>query len=133
MSNPSIDFCLSFHLAYSKLRLALDDELGTYHGINLDDFALLHSLASGGGTPTGLQPLATQLGTSRSALLRRLRPLEKIGLVAYSGGIADRRVTLRSPGHSLIQTAQDTIIRVCEKLSAAQSVSALLDGTRKSV
>jgi DNA-binding MarR family transcriptional regulator len=133
MSNSTIDFCLSFHLAYSKLRFDLDEELGTYHGISLDDFALLHSLASGGGTPTALQPLAAQLGTSRLILLRRLRPLEKIGLITCLGEISDRHVALRAPGHSLVQTAQDTIVRVCDKLSVAHNFSALLDGTRKPV
>lgn len=121
MSNPNLDLCLSFHLAYSKFRLQLDEELGTYHGINLDDFALLHSLANNGGNPTSLEILATNLGTSRSTLLRRLRPLEKVGLVAFSGGATERGIAIRSPGLGLIQTAQDTIVRVCAKLPVLQN------------
>jgi DNA-binding Lrp family transcriptional regulator len=131
MSNPNISLCLSFHLAYAKLRLQLDEELGTYHGIDFDDFALLHSLASAGDDPTGLEILATELGTSRSALLRRLRPLEKIGLVAYYGGVTDRRIALRPAGLCRIKTAHDTVVGVCAKLSLLEDVKTLNEALLK--
>jgi DNA-binding MarR family transcriptional regulator len=119
VTNPNTIRCLSFQTAYAKLRLQLDEELGTYHGIDFDDFALLHSLASKGAGTAGLEIIAADLGTSRSAILRRLRPLEKIGLIAYYGDIKDRHVTLRTPGRSLIRTAHDTIDRVCVRPSLA--------------
>lgn len=117
VSNPNISLCLLFHRAYAKLCLQLDEELGTYHGIDFDDFALLHSLASAEGDATSLANLAAELGTSRSATLRRLRPLEKIGYVAYHGDAADRRIALRPAGLCLIKTARDTVSGVCAKLS----------------
>ena len=53
MSNPNTDLFLSFHRTYAKLRLQLDEELGIFHGIDFDDFALLHALASA-DAPTNL-------------------------------------------------------------------------------
>ena len=117
MSQSHTHLCLSFHRAYARLRLHLDEELGTYHGIDLDDFALLHSLEGREDDRAGLATIAADLGTSRSALLRRLRPLEKIGLVAYDSGMKGRRIALRGPGLSLIKTARDTIERVCARPS----------------
>lgn len=113
MSNPNIDSCLAFHRTYAKLRLQLDEELGTYHGIDFDDFALLHLLASAADEPTSLDVLAAELGAPRSAMLRRLRPLEKIGLVACHGGVTDRRIALRPAGLCLMKTAHDTVGGVC--------------------
>lgn len=112
--HPGIDACLSFHRAYTGLRRRLDEELGTYHGIDFDDFALLHALSNKGGRST-LADIAAELGVSRSLLLRRLRPLEKIGLLAFDGGIKERHVALRAPGLSMIPVANDTVVRVCEK------------------
>ncbi len=112
MSNPSIDLFLTFHRAYAKLRLQLDEELGIHHGIDFDDFALLHTLASA-GSPTSLANLAAELGVSRSVILRRLRPLEKIGHVVFHGGMTDRRIGLRSAGLCIIKAAHETVACVC--------------------
>ena len=124
MSNPNIDLCLTFHRAYAKLRLQLDDELGIHHGIDFDDFALLHALASADG-PTSLASLAAQLSVSRSVVMRRLRPLEKIGLVVYHSGVTDRRIALRTAGLSLIRTAHETVGGVCAKRSLIEDVERL--------
>ncbi|MGZ3182106.1 MAG: winged helix-turn-helix transcriptional regulator [Telluria sp.] len=115
MSHPHVDLFLAFQRSYARLRLQLDDELGTYHGIDLDDLGLLHALAGAGGAATGLAALATTLGISRSALLRRLRPLEKTGVVASTGGVADRCIALRPPSRVLLAAARDTVARVCER------------------
>ena len=112
MSNPNIDLLLTSHRAYSKLRLQLDEELGVHHGIDFDDFALLHALASVDG-PTSLASLSAELGVSRSVMLRRLRPLEKIGHIDYHGGVTDRRIALRTAGLSLMKTAHETVGGVC--------------------
>jgi DNA-binding MarR family transcriptional regulator len=127
MSHPQIHFCLSFHLAYARLRLQLDEELGTYHGIDFDDFALLHALDNAGDDAAGLALIAAELGTSRSALMRRLRPLEKIGLLTCHSTGMDRRLALRTPGRALIKTAQDTIARVCDRPSFTQNIRKLKD------
>ena len=131
MSNATVNRCLTIHRAYAKLRLQLDEELGIFHGIDFDDFALLHALASTEG-PTSLASLAAELGTSRSVLLRRLRPLEKIGLVVYDGDVTDRRIALRTAGLSLINTARETVGGVCAKLSLFEDVERLNEALLKS-
>lgn len=132
MSNTNISFCLTLHRVYGRLRLQLDEELGTYHGIDFDDFALLKSLAGAVDGPPSLEKLATALGMSRSALLRRLRPLEKIGLIACVGSVAERHVSVRPAGLSLMRTAQDTVSGACERLSSFEDVEKLNDALRQS-
>lgn len=125
MSDPNISFCLTLHRLYGKLRLHLDEELGTYHGIDFDDFALLQSLAGAVEGPPSLVILATALGISRSAMLRRLRPLEKIGLIACLGNVTDRRVVVRPAGLSLMKSAHDTVSGTCARLSSIEDVEKL--------
>lgn len=126
MSNAGINRCLTIHRAYAKLRFQLDEELGIFHGIDFDDFALLHALA-GADEPRSLASLAAELSVSRSVMLRRLRPLEKIGLIDYHGGVTDRRIALRSAGLSLIKTAQETVGGVCARLSLFEEVERLIE------
>jgi DNA-binding Lrp family transcriptional regulator len=127
VNQPNTNPFLSFDTTYAGLRLQLDEELGTYHGIDFADFALLHSLASDVNCTTGLDTIAVDLGTSRPALLRRLRPLEKTGLIACHGGIEDRRIALRAPALSLMKTAHETIDRVCARPSLAEPLKKLND------
>ena len=47
--NTTLEFCLALHRANASLQLKLDDELGTFHGINFNDFALLSLLAQADG------------------------------------------------------------------------------------
>ncbi|MEO7255937.1 MAG: helix-turn-helix domain-containing protein [Casimicrobium sp.] len=131
MSNATVNRCLTIHRAYAKLRLQLDEELGIFHGLDFDDFALLHALAST-DDPTSLASLAAELGISRSVLLRRLRPLEKIGLVVYHGDVTVRLIALRTAGLSLIKTAHETVGSVCAKLSLFEDVERLNEALLKS-
>ncbi len=131
MSNATVKRCLTIHRAYAKLRLQLDEELGIFHGLDFDDFALLHALAST-DDPTSLASLAAELGISRSVLLRRLRPLEKIGLVVYHGDVTVRLIALRTAGLSLIKTAHETVGSVCAKLSLFEDVERLNEALLKS-
>lgn len=114
--------CLSFHHLYVTLRLSLDEALGQFHGIDFDDFALLHSLAGTVDGPIRLAAFATGLGVSRSMMLRRLRPLEKIGLLALHGGVTGRGVALHPAGLSLVHRAQETIAYACTKTQAARAI-----------
>lgn len=125
VSNPNINLCLTFHRAYAKLRLKLDEELGTYHGIDFDDFALLHLLAGAEHGVTSLGILAAELGASRSVMLRRLRTLEKIGLVTHHGGLTNRRIALRPAGLGLIKTAHDTVGSTCTKPALIKDIEML--------
>lgn len=148
MNRPDIDPCLALHRAYTRLRMQLDEELGTHHGIDFDDFALLNALAGAGAgagvgaslgdtaaaTAHSLGGVAAELGTSRSALLRRLRPLEKTGLVACHGAVTARRVALRAPGFGVLTIARETVARVCARPALAREAEALaaaLHGWRK--
>lgn len=127
MSNSNVGLCLSFYRAYAKLRLQLDEELGIFHGIDLDDFALLHSLTGVKEAAHSLKNLAAELGVSRSAMLRRLRPLEKIGLVACHYGVTERTIALCPAGRSLLHAAHDTVGGVCDKLFRIEEVDRLND------
>ena len=124
MSNASTNHCLTIYRAYAKLRFQLDEELGIFHGIDFDDFALLHTLASVDG-PTSLASLATALGVSRSVMLRRLRPLEKIGLVVFHGGVTDRRIALRTAGLCLMKSAHETVGGVCARQPVIEDLERL--------
>jgi MarR family transcriptional regulator, organic hydroperoxide resistance regulator len=125
MSHQNIRFCLTLHRAYGTLRLKLDEDLGTWHGIDFDDYALLQSLAARADNPPRLADLATQLAMSRSAMLRRLRPLEKIGLIACHGSVTERRVAVRPAGIALVNTAHDTVNASCERLASMEQVAVL--------
>ena len=65
MSAQALDLCLGISLAHARLQLALDDALGTWHGIGHADFILLHALAraEGGCLPTAalVAPLGVPL------------------------------------------------------------------------
>ena len=131
MSSATVIRCLNIHRAYAKLRLQLDEELGIFHGIDFDDFALLHALASTDG-PTSLASLSAELCISRSAMLRRLRPIEKIGLVVYNSDVDDRRIALRTAGLSLLKMAHETVGSVCAKLSLFKDIETLNEALLKS-
>jgi DNA-binding MarR family transcriptional regulator len=130
MNNPSASDWLRFHRAYVKLRLQLDEELGLHHGIDADGFALLHALADADAGSMRLDRLATELGAARSTMLRRLQPLEKIGLVAFEGGVAERRVAVRAAGRRLIKSALETVGDVMGDVSA--QLPWMHDGSRLS-
>jgi DNA-binding MarR family transcriptional regulator len=131
VSDPSASLCLTFHRLYAKLRMQIDEELGIHHGINFDDFALLHALASAEDDPASLATLAAELGAAPSTMLRRLRPLEKIGLVACHGGVTDRRIALRPAGRSLIKIAHDTVGGACAGLSLNEDARRIDDALLK--
>ena len=121
MTSSAIEACLAWHGDYTGLRCLLDDVLATHHGIDFDDFALLHRLARAGGQPVALAALAAALGASRSAMLRRLRPLEKTGLVSGAGAAAGYRVTLRPAGLRLLRVADEDVADRWTRAPAAQA------------
>jgi DNA-binding IclR family transcriptional regulator len=125
MSNPNSTLCLGLHRTWAILRFALDEELGIHHGIDFDEFALLQALADADGGQTSLAVLAAGFGAPRSAMLRRLRPLEKIGLLACHGRVADRRVALRPAARPVLGAAHETVDRVCARQHPGPALSAL--------
>jgi DNA-binding MarR family transcriptional regulator len=111
--NTNLDFCLALHRAYASLQLKLDNELGLYHGISFNDFALLNLLAQADGDRVNIPELVRPIGQPQSAVLRQLILLEKIGLVVREGANGDRQAVLRPAGRSLVNAACETAGNIC--------------------
>lgn len=125
--SPNLDFCLALHHAHASLQLKLDDELGTYHGISFDDFALLNLLAQADGGRVSIRELVRPLGQPQSAVLRQLIVLEKIGLVVRDGTNELRQVALRPAGRSLVNSARETADSICTE--AVESITPVVVAT----
>ncbi len=72
----------------------VDHSLGSFHGLGLNDLALLLELR---GAPEGRLrrvELADRLGITTSGVARQLAPLEKIGLVDREPSPGDARLAL---------------------------------------
>ena len=127
MNTRALDFCMQVSLGHASLQLKLDDALGTWHGMGLDDFMLLRLLAQ---APDGRLPLADlvrPLGLRPSAVMRQLVPLEKTGRIQREPG---RHVLLRSAGRAQLLEAEETAAAICEtalRASDAQSLAAAQD------
>jgi MarR family transcriptional regulator, organic hydroperoxide resistance regulator len=118
--SATVDFCLALHRANASLQLRLDEELGTFHGIGYNDFALLSWLAQADEDRAPMPALTRPLGQRPSAVLRQVIALEKIGLVERNGTAGQRQAVLRPAGRSLLSVARETVERVC-----AQAVEAI--------
>lgn len=112
MNFAALDAYLERERVRAATSFALDEELGTHHGISSSDFVLLQSLQDGESSHA---ELAHQLGLRRSHLLIRLRPLEKVGLVLRTSDPQDRRAALLSAaGRRLLREARETAAAVCQ-------------------
>ena len=122
MSAEALARGLRLSLAHAQLALALDDEIGTHHGIAWADLIVLGQLAAAPGGELALPELARATGQQASALLRQLLPMEKLGMVSRGGEA--RRVRLTTAGRRLQREAGDSAGWVCERyfagLDAAQ-------------
>ena len=116
---------LALHQSYAALQLKLNDELGTYHGINFNDFVLLCELADANNAPLSLATLGHSLGQRPSSVVRQLMVLEKIGLVERGGLNGVRHVKLRSPGRTLLNCARETVESVCTGYVESNASSAV--------
>lgn len=113
MSEEALQACLDRHLKHAALVFALDEKLGTHHGLSWADFVLLTVLNAAGGAASATE-LARSLRTPASHLLLRLLPLEKTGLVERAtDGDGKRSVTLRPQGRRLLYEARDTAANEC--------------------
>ncbi len=123
--NTNLDFCLALHRAHASLQLKLDDELGIYHGISFNDFALLNLLAQADGGRVSIPALVRPLGQPQSAVLRQLIVLEKIGLVVRDGANGFRQAVLRPAGRALVNTARETADSICTEAVASIAPAAV--------
>jgi DNA-binding MarR family transcriptional regulator len=105
----ALESVLERQFALAALRLRLDEELGTLHGLAWDDFVLLAAVEAAERPPT-TRSLARRLGLTPSALVLRLLPLEKTGLVERTPA---REVVLRGPGRRLLEEARETAQAIC--------------------
>ncbi len=111
MSTQALDFCMQVSLGHASLQLKLDDALGTWHGMGLDDFMLLRQLAQAPGGRLPLADLVRPLGLRPSAVMRQLVPLEKTGRIQREPG---RQVLLRPVGRAQLAEATETAAAICE-------------------
>jgi len=125
--NTNLDFCLALHRAQASLQLKLDNELGTYHGISFNDFALLNLLGQADGGRVSIPELVRPMGQPQSAVLRRLIVLEKIGLVVRDGENGLRQAVLRPAGRALVNAARETANNICTE--AVESIDSAVVAT----
>ena len=119
--NTNLGFCLALHRAHASLQLKLDDELGIFHGISFNDFALLNLLAQADGGRVSIPALVRPMGQPQSAVLRQLIVLEKVGLVVREGANGFRQAVLRPAGRALVNAARETADSICTE--AVESIA----------
>lgn len=117
MNDTALQACLERERARAAATFRLDDELGTHHGMSWADFVLLQALDDAAG-PVPDAELARALGLLRSHFLLRVRPLEKLGMVARSVDERGRRaLALSAGGRRLVREARHTAAYVCAQLA----------------
>lgn len=115
MSIDPLDLCLNIGRAHASLNLKLQEHLGAFHGLNYEDFTLLHRLLSAEGGRMPAAELARSLGLPVSALIRKMVLLEKSGLAERTAGANGdgRHAALRPGGRKLMQAAVTTAEAIC--------------------
>lgn len=116
MNTDALEDCLRISLAHASLTLKLDDVLGTFHGLSLNDFILLRLLSQAEGGRLPLAGLMRPLGVRKSSVLRQLAPLEKTGYLQREPG---RMVVLRPAGRAQMAEAAGSAAAVCADALAA--------------
>jgi DNA-binding MarR family transcriptional regulator len=95
-TNRSLQFCLALSRATATLTRRFDGKLGMWHGISLNDLAILIELRDAPEGRLRRVDLAEHLGVTASGVTRALIPLEKIGLVTRKHDVSDARVSYAS-------------------------------------
>jgi predicted transcriptional regulator len=116
MSTDALAFCLDLGRAHASLSLKLNEDLGAFHGLDYEDFTLLHLLLRAGNGRVPMAELAHTLGLPMSALIRKMVLLEKTGLaerVAQPDGDTRRHAAIRGGGKKLMQAAVTTVEAIC--------------------
>ncbi|MDQ0591138.1 MarR family winged helix-turn-helix transcriptional regulator [Variovorax paradoxus] len=116
MSIDPLDLCLNIGRAHASLNLKLQEELGAFHGLNYEDFTLLHALLCAEGGRMAMTELSRTLGLPMSALVRKMVLLEKTGLAERTAGAIEdnrRHATIRPSGKKLMQAAVTTVEAIC--------------------
>ncbi|MDX6519500.1 MAG: hypothetical protein QOF08_105 [Gaiellales bacterium] len=107
--NTSLTTVLDLVRARTLVARQVDHSLGSFHGLGLNDLALLLELR---GAPEGRLrrvELAERLGITTSGVARQLAPLEKIGLVDREPSPGDARLALVVLTESGIRVADQAL------------------------
>lgn len=118
-SVDALDFCLAIGRAHASLNLKLREDLGAFHGLDYEDFTLLHLLLRAEGGRMAMPDLSRALGLPMSALLRKMVLLEKTGLAERRAGANEdqshdhRLAAIRPGGRKLMQAAVTTAEAIC--------------------
>jgi MarR family transcriptional regulator, organic hydroperoxide resistance regulator len=119
MSADALNFCLTISRAHAGLNLKLRDNLGAFHGLDYEDFTLLHLLLRAEGGRMPMAELSRTLGLPMPALLRKMVLLEKTGLAERTAGANEdnrhdqRLAAIRPGGRKLMQAAVTTVEAIC--------------------
>ncbi len=116
MSTDALGFCLDLGRAHASLSLKLNEDLGAFHGLDYEDFTLLHLLLRAGNGNMPMAELAHTLGLPISALIRKMVLLEKTGLaerMTRTDGDNRRHAVIRGGGKKLMQAAITTVEAIC--------------------
>ena len=115
MSVDPLRLCLNIGRAHASLNLKLHEDLGAFHGLDYEDFTLLHRLLCAEGGRMAMADLARSLGLPISALIRKMVLLEKTGLAEPTAGAngEGRHATIRPGGRKLMQAAITTVEAIC--------------------
>jgi DNA-binding MarR family transcriptional regulator len=122
--NQKLELLLAMRQQTAELELLLDRELAQWHGISADDFRLMLFVHSVPTHEMTRNALAAQLGIRLTDLVKRIRPLQRIGLIAEpseSGGdLRTTSVALTDRGIELLADASRTANDVADGALAAR-------------
>lgn len=105
--------------ARSFLESRLAPELGSVHGVGLNELLLLMQLSQAPLQRLRRVDLAARLSVSQSTVTRMAVPMEKIGLVAREADPRDSRVgyvVLTKSGRTLVANAEKTFKRIASEI-----------------
>jgi DNA-binding MarR family transcriptional regulator len=93
-STPQLELLLALRQHTTELETLLDRELSQWHGISADDFWMLLVVHRTSEGEMSRRALAEQLGVRLTDLVKRIRPLQRIGIVAEPSEVGnDPRTT----------------------------------------
>lgn len=105
--------------ASAHLEQRFAPELGSVHGVGLNDLLLLMHLSHAPLQRLRRVDLAARLSVSQSTVTRMTLPLEKTGFVARESDPRDSRVafvTLTKSGKTLVANAEKTFRRIASDI-----------------
>jgi DNA-binding MarR family transcriptional regulator len=119
MTNPPVAAVLRLFRAQSFFEARLGPELGSVHGLGLNELLLLMQLSRAPLNRLRRVDLAARLSTSQSTITRMTAPLEKTGLVKREADPRDSRVgyvVLTRTGQTRVAEAEATLQRMIEEV-----------------